>query len=327
MQVFLDDFVVYSRKNGHFNHLRLCLERCRQGRLSLNPAKCAFGVTSGTLLGHIVSEEGIAVDPDKVKAILEALAPLNAKALSRFLGQIRWHSRMIRYLADVATPLHAAVHRAPFQWTSVEQDAYDCLKKMMSRVLVVQPPDWDKAFHVFVDASDIAIGSALMQLEEPNWYRPVYYASRKLSTAERNYSTTEREALGMVYSINKFRHYLLGKKFTFHVDHSALLYLVSKQELTGKLARWTLLLQEFEFDILHRPGVQHAIADYLSRLDSGEEGTGVKDDFPDAHLFWVETVQSQEMNEDMEDSWITEMTIFLTTGLPPQQLSTDERND
>ena len=94
----------------------------------------------------------------------------------------------------------------------------------------------------------------------------------------------------MVYSINKFRHYRLGKKFTFHVDHSTLLYLVSKQELTGKLARWTLLLQEFEFDILHRLGVQHAIADYLSRLDSGEEGTGVKDDFPDAQLFQVETV-------------------------------------
>ena len=85
MQVFLDDFVVYSWKIDHF---RLCLEWCRQGRLSLNPTKCAFGVTSGTLLGHIVSEEGIAVDPDKVKAILEAPAPINAKAFSRFLGQI-----------------------------------------------------------------------------------------------------------------------------------------------------------------------------------------------------------------------------------------------
>ena len=103
----------------------------------------------------------------------------------------------------------------------------------------------------------------------------------------------------MVYNINKFRHYLLGKKFTFHVDHSALLYVVSKQELTGKIARWTLLLHEFEFDILHCPGVQHAIADYLSRLDSGEKGAGVKDDFPDAQLFRVETVQSQYMNEDI----------------------------
>ena len=88
-----------------------------------------------------------------------------------------------------------------------------------------------------------------MQLTTPNWYRLVYYSSRKLSTAERNYSTTEREALGMIYSINKFRHYLLRKKFTFHVDHAALLYPVSKQTLTGKLARWMLLLQEFEFDI------------------------------------------------------------------------------
>ena len=90
----------------------------------------------------------------------------------------------------------------------------------------------------------------------------------------------------MIYSINKFRHYLLGRKFTFHVDHSVLLYLVSKQELTRKLARWTLLLQEFEFDILHRPGVQHVVADYLSCLASGDsEGKGVKDDFPNSPLF------------------------------------------
>ena len=199
-------------------------------------------------------EDGIAIDPDKVKAILEAPTPTNAKALSRFLGQIRWHSRMIRHLADFATPLHAAVHRVPFQWAVTEEKAYQALKVMLSQAPVVQPPDWAKSFHVFVDASDIAIGSVLMQLTEPKWYRPVYYASRKLSKAERNYSTTEREALGMLYNVTKYRHYLLGMKFSFHVDHSALLYLVSKASLTGKIARWTLLLQEFEFDIFHRPG-------------------------------------------------------------------------
>ena len=213
------------------------MEHCRKGRLSLNPAKCTFGVTSGKLLGHIISQERIAVDPDKVQAIMDAPAPTNAKSLSRFLGHIRWHNRMMKYLANVAIPLHTMVHKTPFQWTSVEQDAYDCLKKMLSKVPVVQPPDWNTPFDVFVDASDVAIGSSLMQLLEPNWYKPVYYASRKLSTVERNYSTTEWEALGMVYNINKFRHYLLGRKFTFHVDHFALLYLVSKQELTGKLAR------------------------------------------------------------------------------------------
>ena len=102
---------------------------------------------------------------------------------------------------------------------------------------------------MFVDASDIAIGNALMQLTGPNLHRPVYYSNRKLSIAERNYSTTEHETLGMIYNINKFRHYLLGRKFTFHVDHAALLYLVDKQSLTGKLAWWMLLLQEFEIKI------------------------------------------------------------------------------
>ena len=108
------------------------------------------------------------MDPDKVKAVLEAPPPINAKALSRFLGQIRCHCRMIRYLADVATPLHTVVHKTPFQWSTIEQKAYDCLKKMLTKVPIVQRPNWSKIFHVFVDASDIVIGSALMQLSDPS---------------------------------------------------------------------------------------------------------------------------------------------------------------
>ena len=103
-------FAVYSRKGEHLDHLWLCMEKCRGYRLSLNPANCVFEVTSNTILGHIVSKDEIAVDPDKVKAILEAPAPTTTKALSQFLGQIQWHSRMLRYLADLTTPLHAAVH-------------------------------------------------------------------------------------------------------------------------------------------------------------------------------------------------------------------------
>ena len=322
MQVFLDDFAVFGGIAEHLRHIPLCLQKCCEARLSLNPAKCAFAVASGMLLGHIVSKDGIAMDPDKVKAILEAPAPTNAKALSRFLGQIRWHSRMIRYLADLATPLHAVVHQEPFTWGEEEDKAFLGLKILLSQAPVVQPPDWNKAFHVFVDASEVAIGSVLMQLYEDNWYRPVYYASRRLSKAEKNYSTTEREALGMIYSVNKFRHYLLGKKFTFHVDHSALLYLISKASLTGKLARWTLLLQEFEFDIVHRPGAQHAVADYLSRLESGEAPTGVKDDFPDGGVL---KITAEPGEEEDPDKWIVDMEFFLSNGIPPEEMGREER--
>ena len=114
------------------------------------------------LLGYIVCREGVAVDPDKVKVILEAPTPTNAKALSRFLGQIRWHCRMIRYLTNVV------VHKTPFQWTNAEQDAYDCLKKMLTKVPIVLPLNWQKPFHFFVDASDIGIESSLMQLMQAN---------------------------------------------------------------------------------------------------------------------------------------------------------------
>ena len=170
-----------------------------------------------------------------------------AKALSRFFGQFRWHSCVLCYLADLATPLHAAMHTIPFWWMDQEDEAYHSLKVMLSHAPVVQPPKWWQPFHMFMDASNIAIGSALMQKTPPNWYRPVYYTSGRLSIAEKNYSTTEREALRMKYNITKFCHYLLGWKFPFHVDHSTLLYLVNKQDLTSRFARWMLLLQEFNF--------------------------------------------------------------------------------
>jgi hypothetical protein len=137
MQVFLDDFAVFGTRKAHLQHVEMCLKKCRETRMSQNPAKCAFAVTSGMLLSHIVSKEGIAMDPDKVKAILDAPAPHNAKALSRFLGQIRRYSRMIRHLADFGTPLHAAVHREPFSWTEEEEKAFATLKLLLTRAPVV----------------------------------------------------------------------------------------------------------------------------------------------------------------------------------------------
>ena len=129
----------------------------------------------------------------------------------------------------------------------------------------------------------------------------------------------------MIYNVTKFRHYLLGRKFSFHVDHSTLLFLVSKASLTGKLARWTLLSQEFEFKIFHRPGIQHAVADYLSRLDSGETRDGVPDEFPDEELFRVTTKKATDGTVAEDDKWLTNMHQFLSTGLPPEEMNRDER--
>ena len=124
----------------------------------------------------------------------------------------------------------------------------------------------------------------------------------------------------MIYNINKFWHYLLGKKFIFHVDHTALLYLVSKQALTGKLARWMLLLQEFDFDIQHRSDTQHAVTDYLSRIDNGADAVDGDDDFPDGAILHIEAEDPEWTHDPHKDRWLMEMSTFLSTGLPPPRM-------
>ena len=129
----------------------------------------------------------------------------------------------------------------------------------------------------------------------------------------------------MIYSVTKYRHYLLGRKFSFDVDHSVLLYFVSKASLTDKLAQWTLLLQEFEFEIYEQPGIQHVVADYLSRLESGEASDGVQDEFPDARLFKITTETTVDGTVVDEDKLQMNMHQFLSTELPLEEMNWDER--
>ena len=115
-------------------------------------------------------------------------------------------------------------------------------------------PDWNKEFHVHVNTSSIVMGVVLMQPGEGNMDHPIAYASRKLSFAKRNYTMTKREVLALVYALQKFRHYLLGRHFKMFIDHSALQYLVNKPVLGGKIYQRLLLFQEFDFEIVVKLG-------------------------------------------------------------------------
>ena len=142
-------------------------------------------------------------------------------------------------------------------------------------------------FHIHCDASNTAIGAVLAQSIYGDRDSPIYCASRLLNIVENNYSTTKCEALAMVYSVGKFRHYLLANHFVFYVDHQALIYLVNRQVVSGRIARWMLLLQEYDFEVVYKPGRSHVMADHLSIIDSEEEPFGVQDQFLDASLFMV----------------------------------------
>ena len=133
-----------------------------------------------------------------------------------------------------------------------------------------------------VDASSIALGTVLAQSGESNIDHPIDFSSKKLSTVENNYTTIEREGLAMVYALQKFQHYLLGSHFKMFTDHSALKYLVNKPMLGGRICRWLILFQEYDFEIIVKPGRLNLGPDHLSRLELGEEPTSLDESLPDA---------------------------------------------
>src|SRR5271156_4547176 len=161
------------------------------------------------------------------------------------------------------------------------QQSLDTLKEKMVTAPILVFPDWNKPFHVHVDASGIALGVVLTQPGEGGIDHPIAYSSKKLSTAEKNYTTTEREGLAMVYALQKFRHYLLGSHFKMFTDHYALKYLVNKHVLGGRICRWLILFQEYDFEVIVKPGRLNLGLDHLLRLELGEEPINLDEGLPD----------------------------------------------
>jgi hypothetical protein len=176
-------------------------------------------------------------------------------------------------------------------------------------------PYWSKEFHVHVDGSSIALGFVLAQPITRDIDHPLAFASRKLSTAKINYTTTEREGLAMVYALQKFYHYLLGGHFRMFIDHSALKYLVNKPVLGGQICKWIMLFQEYDFEIVFKPGRMNKGPNHLSRLEQGEEPTSLEDTLSDAQLLSIRRI----------DDHFIEIVQFLSTGMAPSEYTITQK--
>ena len=317
MSVFIDDFSTQTSAINHYAMLRECFERCRQNRLSLNPAKVYLGVQKGVLLGYVVSKAGKEPDPEKVEVILNLEPPTSVKGIQRALGHFGWYRDIMADYATAAIPLTNLTRKeVKYDWTQECQEGFDALKTKLTSYPCLMPPNWDIPFHVYCDASAVAVGAALCQPHGPNGKdRPVAFASRQLTAAERNYSTTERECLAMVFSAKKFRHYLLMNPVVFFVDHLALRYMVNKPDLSGRVARWVLLLEELDYTVEYKPGRLHLQADHLSRLSESMGTVDIEDELPDANLFSIAVVPT----------WDTYISEFLSTQKLPDHLDANER--
>ena len=332
LEVFIDDFAVFSTKEQHLEFLEKTFLRCRETGLKLHPGKCFLGMVSGILLGHVVSKKGLAVDSDKVKAILTFVPPTCVREVRGFLGCVGYYRRFIEGYAKLANPLTELLKKeVEFIWTEERQRSFEELKLRLVKAPILAPPDWKQEFHVTLDASGWCLGAILWQMEDKR-ERPIYYASRQMSSAERNYTATEREALAVVYACKKFRHYLLGYRIVFHTDHDSLKYLVNKPDLSGRLARWILLLQEFNYEVVVKPGKANTNADFLSRQRGPEAVEDISTGFPDEFFDEQQQTGGEQLQEvavfhigEIEGSDFENIIRYLKDHTFPENYSPEER--
>ena len=184
------------------------------------------------------------MDPAKIAIIVNLPPPTSVKQLRTTLGHTGYYRKFIKGYAQITTPMEKQLKKyIKFEWTPECQASLDIVKEKMVTTPILVFPDQNKEFHVHVDASSIALGIVLAQSGEGNINHPNSFASRKLSIAEKNYTTTKQEGLAMVYALQKFQHYLLGSHFKMFNDHSSLKYLVKNPVLGGRIYIWLILFQ------------------------------------------------------------------------------------
>ncbi|KAK1626852.1 hypothetical protein QYE76_001167 [Lolium multiflorum] len=269
VEVFMDDFSVYGNSfDSCLRNLDKVLQRCEETNLVLNWEKCHFMVNEGIVLGHKISERGIEVDRAKVEAIEKMPYPRDVKGIRSVLGHAGFYRRFIKDFSKISKPLTNLLQK----------------DKALTTAPIVEPPDWNLPFEIMCDASDFAIGAVLGQRVDKK-LNVIHYASKTLDAAQRNYATTEKELLAVVFACDKFRSYIVDSKVTIHTDHAAIRYLMTKKDAKPRLIRWVLLLQEFDLHIVDRKGADNPVADNLSRLENiAYDPVPVNDSFPNEQL-------------------------------------------
>ncbi|KAK1652663.1 hypothetical protein QYE76_070468 [Lolium multiflorum] len=306
VEVFMDDFSVYGNSfDSCLRNLDKVLQRCEETNLVLNWEKCHFMVNEGIVLGHKISERGIEVDRAKVEAIEKMPYPRDVKGIRSVLGHAGFYRRFIKDFSKISKPLTNLLQKdVPFVFDDDCKEAFETLKKALTTAPIVEPPDWNLPFEIMCDASDFAVGAVLGQRVDKK-LNVIHYASKTLDAAQRNYATTEKELLAVVFACDKFRSYIVDSKVTIHTDHAAIRYLMTKKDAKPRLIRWVLLLQEFDLHIVDRKGADNPVADNLSRLENiAYDPVPVNDSFPNEQLAVIKfrgTMVSKNKGKELPD--------------------------
>ncbi|KAL4324669.1 hypothetical protein GQ457_11G026830 [Hibiscus cannabinus] len=261
--VFIDDILIYSRnRDEHAEHLGIVLQTLREHQLFAKFSKCEFWLSEVAFLGHVISVEGIKVDPRKVQAILDWKPPRNVGEVRSFLGLAGYYRRFVKGFSTIALPLTKILRKdQPFEWSEDRQRSFDQLKQALTHAPVLVQPEPGKEFTVYSDASHSGLGCVLMQGDNV-----VAYVLRQLKPHELNYPTHDLELAAVVFALKIWRHYLYGEKCRMFTDHKSLKYLLTQKDLNLRQRRWMELLKDYDLVIDYHPGKANVVADALNQV-------------------------------------------------------------
>ena len=284
--VYLDDIIVFSKTpEEHLVHLEEIFQLLTKAGVSLKASKCFLFHDEVEYLGHIVGKGQLRVNEKNLVGLRQAKTRRTKKDLRSFLGMCNVYRRFVKDYAKVARPLLAMTSSKvpdplpPF--TPAQTDSFEELKYRLTHTPILALPRRTGQYIDDTDASAAQIGCVLLQEQEDRAYRPVGFWSRVLTSAEQNYSTTERECLAVVWALFLLRPYLQGTRFIVRTDHTALKWMLHMDGAHGRLARWRLRLAEFNYTVESRPGQHHHAADVMSRLaTTGADDRPIPDEIP-----------------------------------------------
>ena len=328
--VYIDDILIYSRNmEEHLDHLEQIFTLLREAGLKLKFRKCSFCQTQVLYLGYLISANGLQPDPSKIKAVVEYSKPTSVKELRCFLGLTSYYRRFIYCYAKVAFPLNELLkEKNQFIWGKDQDTAFETLKKRLTSAPILAFPDFSRPFVITTDACTTGLG-AILQNEGSK--QVIAFASRAIRPNEVKYGITELEALGVIYAILTFRPYVYGYHFKLFTDHRALVWLMKSEQNNARLARWALLLQSYDFEIIYHSGKQNTCADALSRsfeTSSATTNTTVKS--PSEQCFATALIPNdlsvtRLKREQLTDEFCSPMIQYIQQKLLPHDTKTARR--
>jgi hypothetical protein len=260
--VFIDDILIYSKnREEHEEHLRLLLQVLREHQLYAKFSKCDFFQKKIHYLGHVLSKEGVAVDPDKIRSIMEWPTPKDVSDIRSFMGLAGYYRRFVKGFSKIGCPITTLQKKGTkFTWTQKCEERFQTLKHLLTHTPILKIVDPEADFLMCTNAYKEGLEGVLMQGGSV-----FCYESRKLNEHEVNYVTHDLELAAIVHALKMWRHYLLGRKFLLMTDHYGLRYLFDQPKLNARQARWMALLSEFDFEIKHIKGKENKVVNALSR--------------------------------------------------------------